>query len=192
MPAHRDREIHVATASFDFDVRMDVQSALDSVSEDHRRTVLAAASRALNRTITSVRVEAAKTIADELGVKPSYVKKYLFINKATKDHLVAQVVAVGRRGISLKELHPVQTATGVTVQGGSLIPSDYPHAFIVKSLGGHVFERRGSEHLPIDKVYAPATIPWTMLREAVQSALNRVATDSWTKNFNHELEFKFS
>jgi hypothetical protein len=182
----------VATSSFEFDVRVDVAAAMAAASEESRQQIIRAAARALNRTATPVKNEAAKLIADQLGVKSSVVKKSLFINKASQSHLIAQVVAVGRKGVSLKELHPVQTSSGVTVRGGSLIPSDYPHAFIVKSLGGHVFERRGTERLPIDKLYAPATIPSAMVQEAVQTALNTIASQLWTKNFNHELEYRFS
>lgn len=179
----------MATASFQLSVKADVSRALKSVSETREKIVLAAAARALNRTATTLRAEAARQISTQLGLKVSAVKRGLFINKAAKHALVAQIVAVGKRGIPLRDLHPRQTDSGVTVRGGTLVPTEYPHAFIVEALGRHVFERVGKKRLPIRRLYG-ASIPSAFSTAAVRQALNTIGAATWKKNFEHELQHR--
>lgn len=53
----------------------------------------------------------------------------------------------GLNDVSAKHEGARQTAVGVVTN-----TSEYPSAFVVKKLGGHVFKRRGAARLPIDKM----------------------------------------
>jgi len=66
--------------------------------------------------------------------------------KPTKKNSGA-VAWFGLNDVSAKHEGARQTANGVVSN-----TSDYPSAFIVPKLGGHVFKRRGAARLPIDKM----------------------------------------
>ena len=93
------------------------------------------------------------------------------------------IVGSGRR-IPLKLFRARQTKSGVTakVWGG---PKEFPSAFIVRSLGSHVFRRAGRSRLPIKRLFGPS-IANEMIKDQSLSAFERVAAEL-SGRIDHEI-----
>ncbi len=181
------------------DVRVDISNALkkfDLTEADAKNAI----PRALNKTGTSARAQAARQIRDAgYGIKVSDVKAAINIRKATPQEMRALVVAVGRP-IPLVQYGARQTTQGVSVKvlnGRAVIKS----AFIATMPNGHrgVFIRvNGAQHaraiesklvklyggkrkgsyghgLPIRQLFGPS-IPTAFENDAVRSATEQADT----------------
>lgn len=141
--------------------------------------------RALNKTIRQVQSAAVKSIVREIPVKQARIRRNLRIERATRMRFSGAVVARGFR-IPLKEFSPRQTAAGVTYRGQMGGRRIVRGAFIVPSLGGHVFRRKGASRLPIDKQFGPS-VPQVFLQDRTQRAMERTGADRWRQNMEREL-----
>jgi len=153
-----------------------------------------AATRALNKTATSVRTQAVRLIANDIGVKQKQVRANIILARARRNFLQASLIAAKRR-FTLIELDPRarQTARGVQIkqQGVRRI---IPHAFIIT--------RRQSGQLAIVKRKTNKRYPLIELRgESVAMGFNKfparqlmqqTASQAWLKHFNHELHYEIS
>jgi hypothetical protein len=159
-----------------------------------QKLIPAAASRAINKTLTNVRTEANKQIREERALSASTVRNALAIKRATKLLLIGELIASGRP-IPLREYQARQTKAGVTVKvspgGRKLVSHAGNKGFIVSKIGGHVFAREGKSRLPIKKLYGPS-IPSTFIKAKVLAALDRVASSSWQKRIAEELRYELS
>lgn len=98
---------------------------------------------------------------------------------------IAFVIVGSGRKIPLKLFRPRRTKSGVTarVWGG---PKAYPSAFIVRSLGSHVFRRVGKSRLPIEKLSGP-DIASEMIKDQSLAAFERVVGELPTR-LTHEVD----
>lgn len=165
-------------------VKVDVRSDLNAVIvglEGYRQDLIdGAVVRALNRTATTVRAEAARDIHLEYdGLKISDIKDKIAIRQATR---ITQrvVISVSGRPIPIIQFDARQTRLGVTVKvkGARKLLRG---AFIATMPSGHqgVFYRRGvagarAPRLPIDQVFS-ISLPVAFSNKKVMDAVVRAA-----------------
>jgi hypothetical protein len=192
-------------------IRLDVRADIDRVKASLKATQVdirdQVAVRALNRTIGSVRAEAARSMKQDYGTLPIKTLKGLmrFI-KANRTTLTAQLIFSQKR-IRLTEWNPRQTTKGVRVKGPKQLETfsgDHidpartaellSHAFIQKTRKGgveNVWIRIGRERYPIDGLVAPS-LARTFVEGAIRGALVRSAQEKFVINFQRELAYALS
>lgn len=162
----------------------------------------AATVSALNRTGTTVRAAASREIRNEYKLSAASVREQLKVIRASRSNLEVRVRATGRR-IGLIDFNARQTRQGVTVQiktggGRKLIRS----AFLATMKSGHlgVFSRGryaggkfvpGRSRLPITELTS-LSLPKAFSNQKVMKQLVTLATETFIKNFQHELAFRNS
>lgn len=175
-----------------FGVKLEVNAVLKSLNKLQYEIVPIAASRALNKTLTTVSAEAARQIKADLGglkireIKAQF-KKLLSRPRA----LTVTLIATGKRIPVIKlDPHAMQTGTGVTYHTGKTV-HEIPQAFLATVKNGHygVFTRRGKSRLPISEKFG-ASIPKVFLNAAVQDAMRKIAVIRWSKVFMQELDYE--
>jgi hypothetical protein len=160
----------MAGRDFNISVQSNLKSAVARLEVRSNKLVEASAVRALNRTATTVRAEAAKLIRQRYNIKSSVIKAQMRIIRARRGNLTAEVIAFGRKRIPLIEfavgnvaLHGIKfrashgnlrvaasgfgrkrplVRTKVLHQQGT---KTWRHAFVARMPTGHVgiFERTG-------------------------------------------------
>ena len=110
---------------------------------------------ALNQTGGKVGRQMLKEVAKEAGVAQRDLKRrgfYYTARARLKD--LAFEVRTRYGAIPLKDFKPVQTTEGVShaAWGEKQVAKG---AFIVNNIGRHVFKRRTTKRLPIDKLHGP-------------------------------------
>lgn len=182
-------------------VKTDIDRALRKLhlTKDESRKAIA---RALSKTATTARAEAARDIRDAgYGLKIGDIKDAISIRRATAYDLKALVRATGRP-IPLIQYGARQTKKGVTVNvknGRKRIA----HAFIATMPNGHkgVFVRKGDQHrrvmrngrvvstgLPIRELYGPS-IPSAFANEVVQRAIASAIRERFPTVLKQELAY---
>ena len=182
-------------------LRVDIEGALRkfSVTKAESRKAIV---RALNKTATTAKAEAARDIRDAgYGLKIGEIKKAISIRRANNTVLTAKVRATGRP-IPLIKYSARPNANGVMVkvkEGRKLVP----HAFIATMPSGHkgVFLRKGTQHkkvmqhgravwsgLPIFEVFGPS-IPAAFSNEVVQRALIEQVKERFPVVLRQELRY---
>jgi hypothetical protein len=111
----------------------------------YRKDVKAVIQTAVKDTAAIVNEDMTDEMARICDLSARIVKGRIYLRYAYRNHSAS--VWVGLNPFSLKKLRPRQTGDGVTAHG-----RQYPGAFIVSSLGGHVFRRTGKGRWPIEKV----------------------------------------
>jgi ribosomal protein L13E len=143
----------------------------------------AAIARALNRSVTSANVVMVRAVATDLALRQSDVKERISVRNASPAHLVAQLIATGKRIPLIKFNARERRGRGVTARlpGGQ---GSYPRAFIATMSSGHrgVFVRKGKPRLPIAELFGPSIphvfqkhIPQGLARGLEQLAKNLVS-----------------
>jgi hypothetical protein len=149
------------------------------------------AARALTRAAASAKVAMVRAIANDLSVKQSVLKGYIWADPARADRLVARVTPRGGKlGIPLVKFGATGPEPSHGKGNGVRVGSTrYPNAFIATMpKSGHrgVFQRKGKARLPIVEL---RTMP---LQEAFRRArpigLAR-ATEALRTNLQSELRF---
>ena len=97
--------------------------------------------------------EAARRISKATKVTGKVLKGRMRVEVMSKDGVLGRVWA-GLSNIPLKAMKPRQTKSGVTAG-----PAKRPGAFISEKLNGHVFKRKGTKRLPIEKQTFPIFDP---------------------------------
>jgi hypothetical protein len=169
-----------------------------------RKIVGRAAARAMNRAIVSAKAEAARIIREQNpALKIGDIKKAIVEKKAKPNDNLRNVFAyleMEKKGIGLDKFQPrrkkIKTARGarygVTVKfksGRKLIPG----AFMGTSRSGAtmIFRRKGSDRLPIKRLYGPS--PSQIIGyDALRRRLLKYGSDVYAKNFQHELDYQLS
>lgn len=168
-----------------------VLKALGSIPTGPARRAIA---RGLNKTATNVRTSASTAIRQRRSLSAKVVRDAMAIRKATTQRLVAQLVVTGKP-IPLRDYKANQTKKGVTVSvtpgKRKLVEHRDNRAFIVPSIGGHVFAREGASRLPIKKLFGPS-LPSTFVQAEVRKAWTATATESMPKRLAEELRFELS
>ena len=148
------------------------------------KNIGSALARALNHTGDKARTQVARALVKQTGVKYGAVRKVLSTRLASRSTLVYRIIGAGGY-ISLKEFDARQTSKGVSAApwGKRRV---FPHTFIVASLGGHVFERKGHQRLPIRKLWGPA-IPKEMLKDQSRRAFETTVAAELPSRVEHEV-----
>ena len=169
-----------------------------------RNGVPRAATRAINRTLTTVRADAARTVARDIGGVPvGQVRKAMEIVKARFRALHGRVLITGRRIplIALRASGPEPSrgmgrGVSYSLGGRHRIRS----AFITTLKSGHrgVFKRvlpsarrspgAWGPNLPIIELHGPS-IPRVAGKRTILDALKRLGQVTLVKNFDREVQF---
>lgn len=147
--------------------------------------------RALNRTATTIRAEAAREIKAEYNLKVGEIKGQMRIDNATAALLRSRVVVSGKP-MSLSDFAPRQNSQGVTVLIKRGQRKLIRHAFLLNRPGGSpVFIRLGKARLPIKKLFT-LSLPSAFTNDKVMSALKRVAGKRFPEAFAQEARYYLS
>jgi hypothetical protein len=175
-------------------VKQDLSKVLLFYEDLPRQYVDVAAVRALNRTATTVRAEAARRIGREYNIRIGAAKDEMKIRRATRDDLKAALVVSGRP-IPLVEFDARQTAAGVSVKvkGTRKVVA---HAFLATMKSGHegvyIREIKGSAkrpgRLPIRQLFS-LSLPAAFTQEQIMSALMEIATGRFGDALQQEMHF---
>lgn len=191
-------------------VKADISQALRKIAAS-KEDVAKAVPRALNKTATTVRAEAARKIVSVgYGIKINAIKRSLSIRRATQAQRVAIVKATGRPiplinygarqtkpGVSVAVLHGRKTvrhafiATMHSGHKGVFIRADV-NAAAANAKGFKIHRQRAagvSRHgLPIDELFGPG-VPSAFANQAVQTAIAQVARERFGVVLNQELRY---
>jgi hypothetical protein len=193
------------------DVRYDNRRLLARLESLRTGVKERATSRALNRTITTVRAEAAREISRELGppFRVGTVRGSLRVKRATRASLTAILTAGGRRNLPLGFFRARQTRTGVSARVGGRAVT-IPGAFINDKYGRDVVrvraasfkgqqfdavsrrnkrvQRRGPD-FPVAEVLVPG-IPARFIEQRVQQKMTATARTRFSTVLAQEIAFE--
>lgn len=183
-------------------VRQEIKAAVLRLEAKSRGLIDASTVRALNRTATTVRKEAAKQIRERYNIKAKAIKRQLHIIRATRQRLVAEIRASGKR-IPLIEFVVGRRTPGARRRGGvkARITKKvvaYRHAFIAQMPNAHIgvfersgkFGRRGKAKLEKIRQLVGISIPKAMTEKSVNAALARIAAERFKVEFERDLRFR--
>jgi len=176
------------------DVKADIKQVTKMLGGLQQGKINRAATRALNKTVTTVRTKAVRLIAKDIGIKQQKVRANIILKRARRNFLQAILSASNRR-FTLIEIDPraKQTAIGVHLkqQGGRRV---IPHAFIIKrrqSGKDAIVKRKTSKRYPLIELRGESVAD-VFTAPAVMNTMQHTANQAWIKNFNHELNYEFS
>lgn len=165
-----------------------VLAALDALG---RQAPLALV-RALNRTGSAGRTQAARTLSADVGLTQTEIRKSFRATSATQDNEVYELRITDRRVPAIR-FGAEQTASGVDVRGGR---ASLPHAFLARMPSGHRgvfrrtgrFGRRGKAYL---ERIAEVTLPLSAVMDqaGLQTAVVTRVTEAFPPNLAHEIDF---
>jgi len=192
---------------------------LDTASLDRSKIMLAelkgiepkVRSRAINRSLTSVRAEAVSLIALDLNLTQTKIRDSFAMNRATVSRPVGSVIS-SSEPIPLIDFNGTRELArgGVSVQvkrTGARVR--LIHAFVAVMASGHrgVFERWGGNfgrpfqilknyaalprrfRLPIEELFGPR-ITDEYAKGPIIEAVQRRAAEVYTSNYEHELDYE--
>jgi hypothetical protein len=171
----------------EFSVRVDARgfNRMAAVFERAGVNVKPALRRAINHTGDKARTHMGRALAKQTGLKYGQVRQALRTIPANVATLVYRIIAKGGY-LSLKEFGARQTRKGVSAApwGKRRV---FPHTFIIASLGGHVFERKGAARYPIRKLWGPA-IPAEMVKDQSRAAFEQTVEAELPARLTHEVD----
>lgn len=180
------------------DVRVDVAQMKRSLNAIERKLVPRAAANAINKTAITARKVGDQRIRQRFNLKSAVVKANITIKRAGSSHLIAVIEASGKP-IALKDYAARATRKGVTyriskVRGRRLYTAKGQLGFIVSSLGGHVYVRKGPEPkgpatVGIRKVFGPS-LPQYFVTRLVRQAMMSSIQETWPKRFKEAMDFQ--
>lgn len=139
--------------------------------------------RAINHEMAKANTAVKRELKTATGIKSGDISKALKRTRANSARLTAQIVARGG-AMPLKYFSARQFKYGVRARPWNR-PQRFEHAFIAKSISGHVFIRSSKARLPIEMLWGPA-IPKEMVKEKVINTFNR-STEGIAGRAAHEL-----
>jgi hypothetical protein len=141
--------------------------SLERLLRDVPRGVNRVLSRAINKTLTTLRSRLVKSVSAASSVKQKTLRGDVQIQKATLGSLWGRLRLRGK-GIPLRDMEPRQTAIGVSVRGKHGSRFEISHAFIATMPSGHigVWKRVRTSRLPIRELFG-ASIQGIWFREHV-------------------------
>jgi len=187
-------------------IQPDMRPAREYLNRLEKRDIPKVVGRSLDRTGKSVMALFSRRIRQRINLKKSVVDKSLKTRRSSEiQNLVA--LALGRayvelivsgRPIPLRDFAARQVKRGVTYSirrggGRKQYTALGQQAFIVRSLGGHVFVRRGPEPpgpatIGIRKVYGPA-LPHFLLSKKEQRELLAHAAKVWPEEITRNARY---
>lgn len=160
-----------------------------------------AAVRALNRTGTTIRAQASREISQVYNLRATVAKAQIEVVQATRARLRMEVVAKGSP-IPLYKFDARKRSGGlITVQvkraGGRRVVKGKPDLvgapFVAKMKSGHIgiFQRLTNRRLPIRELTSLG-VPGALTGKLVFEAVERVAMDTFERNFDREVAYLLS
>jgi hypothetical protein len=157
--------------------------ASEQLSSNKKNTALR---RALNHTGAKTFTIVKRTLQQQIGAPQHIILRYGRIRPVRASGGLLEYQIVSRGGpIPLKHFGAYQTRRGVSAapwRNRKL----YKSAFIVASLGGHVFWREGKPRLPIQRVAGP-NVPKEMVKDATAAAFQATVATSLPARVAHEI-----
>ena len=191
-------------------IHIDVQADIKKAQLFLRATqkgVARATARALNRTATTVRAEAARMIQEKRALNISVIKKAMRITRATTHRLEAAVVVSGKP-ISMRHFSHIRLArtkgkvTGVTGISARILKGDRlklltrhgNKAFTNPSIGGGlaIVYRKGKRRLPIS-AWAPVPgLPTVLVQSKIVDAIRKVVAVVFPERMKAEMNYEIN
>ena len=172
--------------SLTVDVQFESKAATRMLRVLSSRGVRDATSRALNKAAAQTKTQASKSIRQIRNLKAGTVNKQMRVRKASRVKAESAVIATGA-AIPLRDYGARQTARGVTFRVNKGKRSLLRGAFIVRSIGQHVFTRKGKKRLPIIKRVGPS-LPSTFIRKEVVRAMRGKVREVYPRLIKKEVE----
>jgi len=175
-------------------VRADVKAALKRLGRLQQDKINKATVRALNKTIKTVRTQAVRFIAKDIGIKQKPVRKLLHLQRASRRQLFTFLAARAGKRFTLIQINPRarQTAKGVKVktQGHTKI---IPQGFLATMPGGHrgIYKRTSHRNLPIYELHG-TSVTNVFSKAAAMQLMQQAAIAAWHKKFDHELNYELN
>ena len=162
-----------------------ITEAVQNLTNDAKRaTVLR---RALNHTGDKVHTRVMRTLAKQIGAPQAVIKRYGKISKIRASGASLSYTIRAKGGpIPLKHFKARQTGKGVSASPWNNLHR-YKSAFIVASLGGHVFWRKGHSRFPIERIAGP-NVPKELVKDATAEAFQSVTAQELPKRVEHEIK----
>lgn len=170
------------------DLVLNTDRLLATLNELQREAAPSAMARAMNRTGTTVRTGAVRTIAKRMGLKAGDVRKGVTFIKASRTNLRVIIRASGRP-LPLYAFQARQTKRGVSARAYGQRRT-YPGTFIARMPNGKigVFVRKRSSRLPIKQLFGPG-LAGTAAQDDVVEAIQRDWARLLPERFVRELRF---
>lgn len=142
--------------------------------------------RAINHTGNKAFTRTKRELSKQIGASQSLILRYGKIRKAKAfgSNLEFQIIAKGGP-IPLKYFRARQGAGGVSASPWNQRKL-YHSAFIVPSLRGNAFWRKGSGHLPIKGIAGP-NVPKEMVKDHVAAAFEALVSTDLPARLEHEI-----
>lgn len=154
-----------------------------------------AATRAVNKTLASLKTATVRALAQNVGLRNSDVSPSIQISRATWSRQFGALVVTGKRvpllAFGARGPEPSRgRGQGVTYRlpGGR---GRAEHAFLATMRSGHrgVFQRRpGAGRLPITELFGPS-LPHAMVSSGILAAQEANGETLLAKNMNHEIDW---
>ncbi len=182
-----------------FSVKSDIERALARLNALERQVVPTAAARALNKTASQARTEAARLIKARYHIGTRVISRAITLERRANRAQLTAVVAATGRPLPLLAFRARQTRRGVSVEVTRGVRKLIRSAFIATLRSGHkgVFARGGyaggrfipqSARLPITELMTLG-IPQGFSNRVVEQALRQKVREKSPAIFDHELAF---
>lgn len=166
--------------------------------------VMGAATRAINRSMVTIRTQAVRDMRAALGgIKAGVVQRQLRMTNARRGKLDASLEFSAKR-FRLLNFDARQTTTGVrlrkmpwrleTLDGEPVTPADLRHAFIQRARtnnSAHVWVRVGKKRYPITAILAPS-LAEAFVQRHIGEALVRIGHARFRAVLDQEMRFRLS
>lgn len=189
------------------DVRHNCEAVIAELNDYGAKVRDQATVRSLNRTLTTVRAEAARAVQPDIGLPMMQVRRQIIFRRATKATLMAALKFSNRR-LRLTRYGARQLANGVQLRGPKYLiakptwgAAEYEmtlaelrNAFIVASRRNNpanalnVWLREGKERYPLILLLAPS-LSDVVLKSSIDKAMVAVAQRRFAEVIAQELRF---
>lgn len=170
------------------DVRSNIKDVLRDLDAVQRKVLPQALNRSTNRVGSSANTIIRRGVAKSAGITQSALKKRGFFNNIrSKVRTLTFSIIVSWGAIPLKDFNPRQTKKGVTSKAWGT-RTVYDRAFIVDSLGRHVFVRKTKKRLPIKKLSGP--IPARLAEDdSIGSSVKSTIDERFPRELKTNIEY---
>lgn len=169
-------------------VKSDIKSVMRQLDTVERKVLPMALNRTMNRVGSSANTIVRRHVAKDAGITQKALKsRGFFAHVRSKVRTLTFSIIVKWGAIPLKDFNPRQTKRGVTAKAWGT-RQVYDGAFIVDSLGRHVFVRKTKKRLPIKKLYGP--IPSRLAsQDSVSDAVGRMIEERLPPEIDRNIEY---
>lgn len=175
-------------------VEMDAQALLNLLKVLPKEVIPIATARALNKTATSAKSGAVKTMAQQIGIAQKEVRPFVRLQKANRLCLDTVLFVAKDRRLPLIKIDPraQQNRTGITYRGSGSARRSISHAFIATMPSGHrgIYARKpGAGRLPIRELFGPS-LYYVFKQPVVQNVVEQVIKTRWPVVCEQEIKYE--